>query len=209
MDHITHHGRLASSGYADGKIPSTDTPVTATTATTITGTSPTPPAQMQVQRETVLTIEEDFLPPTARLAEVMEQAEARRQEVLTTILEPAGKQAVASQIDSAPTTPAPRQRRSSSGKKIKSAATTTVPTTTAPDPALDSRSVNIILPTSTYEWFEKQAREADYEPSLAKYLQWQLRKLEKGQRAQERAQEVTEASLAATTSSGEPLPAMD
>lgn len=48
----------------------------------------------------------------------------------------------------------------------------------------DQRTVSISLPLETYNWFEEQTAKAPYEPTLAKYLQWELRELEKKQRAQ-------------------------
>ena len=52
----------------------------------------------------------------------------------------------------------------------------------AADPTPDQRTINLTLPTVTYEWFEQQAAAAPFEPTLAKYLAWQLRELEKERR---------------------------
>lgn len=52
-------------------------------------------------------------------------------------------------------------------------------------PGPNQRVVSITLPVETYNWLEDRARQAPYEPTLAKYLQWELRELEKRQRAAE------------------------
>lgn len=78
---------------------------------------------------------------------------------------------------------AQRKRRAAKSKPASHATASSADSTaSSPAAAAADRSVNIILPAATYDWFEKQAAAADYEPSLAKYLQWQLRKLEKDQR---------------------------
>lgn len=77
-----------------------------------------------------------------------------------------------------------RKRRTSKAKHADGTGTASITNSAAASASTD-RSVNIVLPAATYEWFEKQAAAADYEPSLAKYLQWQLRKLEKGQRQEQ------------------------
>ena len=51
------------------------------------------------------------------------------------------------------------------------------------DTDLDQRTVSVSLPLETYNWFEERATKAPYEPTLAKYLQWELRELEKTRRA--------------------------
>lgn len=89
----------------------------------------------------------------------------------------AGQAATAADHPAAASTPARRTstRAKRTGSNGKQAAATV-----GPD---GQHTVNITLPHATYLWFEQQAAAAEYEPTLAKYLQWQLREVEKKQRA--------------------------
>lgn len=77
---------------------------------------------------------------------------------------------------------APAMERKRTARKVASR----VGNAESPHVALDQRTVSITLPLETYNWFEERAAKAPYEPSLAKYLQWELRDLEKAQRAEEK-----------------------
>lgn len=61
---------------------------------------------------------------------------------------------------------------------------------TANVPATESESkyisVNILLPPDCYRWYQQQAAQAEFEPTLARYVQWTLRKFHKA--SQEAAQ---------------------
>jgi hypothetical protein len=46
-------------------------------------------------------------------------------------------------------------------------------TTTSPDPNI--RVCSITLPKDVYEWYEQQAAAAPFEPSVQRYIAWELR----------------------------------
>ncbi len=98
--------------------------------------------------------------------------------------------AAPSQAQSAAPATRGRKPRATGGKKSS-------PSTPTPHNP-DRKQVNLTLPTTTYEWFEKQAAAAPYEPTLASYLVWQLRELEKQQRAAAAEAKQPSATAAAT-----------
>jgi len=74
--------------------------------------------------------------------------------------------------------------RRASSTNMQQAATSTSATSAAV--AADQwPSITLTIPRADYDWFQQQAKEAEYEPTLAKYLQWQLRRLAKEQRTEQ------------------------
>lgn len=96
-------------------------------------------------------------------------------------------------------------RRGGGRATTKAATAAAGMTTAAANP--DQSSITILLPKPDYDWFSQQAREAEYEPSLAKYLQWQLRRLAKEQRTEAEcaAKAAMEAAKNQMTWYGQPL----
>lgn len=104
----------------------------------------------------------------------------------------------ATQTDQQPTRPRTRAARGSGGARVagnRQAGSTTA----AANPTADSNwpSINITLPPDVYDWLKQRAARAEFEPTLSKFVQWELRKMAKRQQAE--AAEASAAAQAAAT----------
>jgi len=88
-------------------------------------------------------------------------------------------------------TPAPARtsgRRTHRPGKAKPAASN--------DADSNSRTITITLPKDVVEWYEQQASQAPYEPSVQKYVAWQLRQLRQQMTASQASRQMPESSIA-------------
>jgi len=78
--------------------------------------------------------------------------------------------------------------RRNAGTGSKSA--TPPPPPPAPDP--NSRTLTITLPKEVVEWYEKEAAAAPFEPSVQKFVAWELRTWMKGEIAAREAKQTVD-----------------
>jgi hypothetical protein len=101
-------------------------------------------------------------------------------------------QAVTQPSTSAPATSPRRTARKRTGKPNGHVATGSTPTTDS-----NQRTVAITLPKETLDWYTEQAAQAPFEPSVQRYIAWELRQwAAAGQQAeaQQAAAQPTEAA---------------
>jgi hypothetical protein len=86
---------------------------------------------------------------------------------------------------------APRSATATRGNRAQAA------TPAPPDPNV--RSLTITLPTAVAEWFEKEAAAAPFEPSVQRYIAWELRQwMAEKQEARAAEQKAKQAALDAS-----------
>jgi hypothetical protein len=69
----------------------------------------------------------------------------------------------------------------------------------------DSRTISITLPKDVAEWYEKQAAAAPFEPSVARFMAWQLREQMRERQLVEQSASAAQAAAAAGAVPGTPV----